>query len=301
MTMLRSTVFLVSWFVLGLTGCAGQSRTMTSMDTTRPQPLTKTQAVEKPVTPAIRRRVPLPAVLEAGGGTAEVAKKDGLQGAWARVFLRANPGPFQYVAYEITARGSAGVMSHLRGMMGRRDAVIRTELVSRDRLRAVFTELQRLNAAGLRPPKRPVHVAKNADDDRRWPDRSSVPVYELSYRYAGVEHTVVVAAPYRSADPRYARFINVVRAAVVGRVGHIGYHGPTGAHGEAGYLHVDSVPTAKVFLDGVELPNKTPVLAFAARAGVHVLVLENKKHRLRRTYKVRIRAGRTTSLEVDLR
>ena len=250
--------------------------------------------------PRSGRRVPLPAVLEAAVTRTAAPVQDGLQGAWARVFLRANPGPFQYVAYEITARGDAGVMSHLRGMMGRRDAVIRTELVSRDRLRAVFAELKNLDAAGLRPPVKPVHVAKDADDERRWPDRSRVPVYELSYRYGGIEQTVVIAAPYRAADPRYARFINVVRAAVIGRVGHIGYHGTTGAQGP-GYLYVDSVPTATVTLDGVELPNKTPVLAFPARPGVHVVVLENKRKQLVRTFKVRIRAGRTTSLEVDLR
>ncbi|MCO4760674.1 MAG: hypothetical protein KC502_04175 [Myxococcales bacterium] len=260
-------------------------------------------AVTKRVkTPASdQNRLTLPAVLQESGGAADKSPNDGLQGAWARVFLRANPGPFQYVAYEITARGRAGVMSHLRGMMGRRDAIIRTELVPRAALREVFAALKALGAADLRPPPKPVHQATNADDDRRWPDRSAKPVYELSYRLGGVDRTVVIQSPYRSKDLRYARFINTVRAAVIARVGTIGYHGPTGEDGAAGYLHVDSVPTATVSVDGVRLPNATPVLAFALRPGTHHVVLENKRLGLVRTFKVRIRSGRTTSLEVDLR
>ncbi len=300
--MTRSTVWartlaLTAWCVL-VSACA--SPAVAPAPVVSPADTARRVATARVAQSRTRRRVPLPAVLEAAVASPAAPAQDGLQGAWARVFLRANPGPFQYVAYEITARGDAGVMSHLRGMMGRRDAVIRTELVSRDRLRAVFAELKRVDAAGLLPPVKPVHLAKNVDDERRWPDRSRVPIYELSYRHGGIEKTVVVAAPYRAADPRYARFINVVRAAVIGRVGHIGYHGTTGAQGP-GYLYVDSVPTATVKLDGVELPNKTPVLAFPARPGVHVVVLENKRKQLVRTFKVRIRAGRTTSLEVDLR
>ncbi len=288
----RRPALLVLLALLIPAGCGAPPPTPTPV--ARPQPL--------PAQPRVlRARLPLPPVLRAQGGADDKPQADGLAGAWARVFVRANPGPFQYVAYEITARGSAGVMSHLRGMMGRRDAVIRTNLVSRARLRAVFQQLNALGAAQLLPPNRPTVVSLDRDDDRKWPDRSKVPIYELSFRLGKTERTVVIADPFRDPDPRYVAFINAVRGAVVRTVGDIGYHGATGAAGQTGYVHIDSVPGATVRLDGVLLPNRTPVLAFPTKPGPHTVVLENKALGLKRTFTVRVRAGRSTSLEVDLR
>lgn len=248
-----------------------------------------------------------------------------LDTAWARVFLRSNPGPFQYVAYEITARGNAGVISHTRGTMGRKDPIMRTELIDRPKLRQIMGRLRALDAASLVDPgplvspansapkparKSPRRRSKKRDakgddgddhDDTRWPDRSAVPVYELSFRLAGKTRTVVVADPYRSADPRYARFINAVRDEVIATVGDVGWHSGTSEDAKAGYLFIDSVPSADVWVDGVKLPEKTPVFAYAAAAGKHTVVLENEAQGLKKTFKVKVRRGATTSLEVDLR
>ena len=243
-----------------------------------------------------------------------------LAGSWARVFLRANPGPYQYVAYEIHARGQTGVISHLRAVMGRPDPVIQTELIAWERLRENMASLAAMGAADLRdpgnvaPPAPPARPAKIAREGRavaqveetegilaRLPARSEVPIYEVAFRLGGRETSFLVADPYVLADRSYATFINAVRRVVIAEVGDIGWHGPTGGAGQTGYLFVDSVPGARVTVDGVQLAEETPVLSYPVAPGEHEVVLENDAHHVRRSWKVKIEAGMTTSLEVELR
>lgn len=232
-----------------------------------------------------------------------------LADAWARVLLRANPGPFQYVAYEITARGPAGVASHVRGMMGRRDVVTRTELLPKDQLRRLLGKLRDLGALTLaHPPMPPVKAPKpkpgakvEPPDPLAGPSQSAVPVYELSFRLGGKENTFLVADPYAMADGRYGEFINAIREVSVRTAGDIGYHAPSGPSGQEGYLFIDSVPSARATVDGVLLDRETPILAYTVSPGPHTIVLENARLGLKREYKVRVQSGVTTSLEVDLR
>lgn len=240
-----------------------------------------------------------------------------LEESWARVLLRANPGPCQYVAYELTVRGPAGVASHVRAFMGRRDAVTRTELLPREALRKVFGSLRDLGALDLPHPPVPVPPApaaprraksksaaplvQAADDALPCPPRSAVPIYEFSFRLGGRENTFLVADPERLSDRRYAAFLELVRRVATQTAGEIGYHGPVGESGAEGYLFVDSVPGARVTIDGVLLGDETPILAYTLSPGSHTVVLENAALGLQRDYKVRIQPGLTTSLEVDLR
>ncbi|MFZ4578546.1 MAG: hypothetical protein ACOYOB_09155 [Myxococcota bacterium] len=248
-----------------------------------------------------------------------------LADSWARVLLRANPGPFQYVAYELTVRGSAGIASHVRGAMGRRDVTARTELLSRETLRKLLGHLRDLGAMDLPAPPLPPAVEKDKAayaklvkdreeakakgkrlepevlEDWVGPSSSPVPLYELSFRLNGKENTILVADPYRLDDRRYAAFIDAVRQLAVATAGDIGYQAPSGPTGQEGYLFIDSVPGAKVSVDGVALDAETPILSYPVSPGSHLVVLENERLGLRREYKVRVQPGMTTSLEVDLR
>ena len=87
-----------------------------------------------------------PAVLPPEVTATQLPTDAELDGAWARVQLRANPGPFQYLAYELTSRGPAGVVSHVRGFMGRSDVVTRTELLTKTDLRRIMGYLRDLGA-----------------------------------------------------------------------------------------------------------------------------------------------------------
>ena len=264
-----------------------------------------------------------PAGLAGGVTTTQLPTDADLDESWARVLLRANPGPFQYCAYEITARGKAGVASHVRGVMGRKDAETRTELLTRPALKAVLGQLRDLGMLEIAhpelpwrqpvvaPPRKPVKTkakaraianAVLAPPDPLWtPDTSAVPVYELSFRLAGKENTFLVADPANQSDHRYADFIRIVRQFTLTTAGEIGYHAPTGDEGRQGYLFVDSVPGSIVTVDGAPLEGETPILAYPVGAGRHTVVLENKLHKLTKEVKVLIQPGVTTSIEIDLR
>ena len=263
-----------------------------------------------------------PVALPAAATTAQLPTDAELDEAWARVLLRANPGPFQYCAYEITARGNAGVASHVRGVMGRPDAETRTELLSRQGLRIVMAQLRDLGTLDLphpqlpwlRPQEVPVKPLKgkakaraaaqaviDAPDEMWSPDTSDVPVYELSFRFGGKENTFLVADPVNQQDPRYAIFIRLVREFAIKSAGEIGFHPPTGDAGRQGYLFVDSVPGSIVTVDGAPLEGETPILAYPVAPGHHTIVLENKLHKLTKEIKVIVQPGVTTSVEIDLR
>lgn len=237
-----------------------------------------------------------------------------LDGAWARVQLRANPGPFQYLAYELTSRGPAGVISHVRGYMGRTDVVTRTELLSKADLRRVMGYLRDLGALQLAPvpppaePKGPVAKSKGkatppiaaGDEASHGPRQSSVPIFELSFRLGEQDRTLLVTDPDMLADRRYARFIEVLRLVALRVAGPIAYEGPAGSAGQAGYLFIDSSPSAEVSLDGVPLGETTPVFAHPTSPGNHTILLENKRLDLRREVKVKVQSGLTTSVELEL-
>lgn len=250
-----------------------------------------------------------------------------LSDCWARVLLRANPGPFQYLAYEVTDRGPAGVVTQVRGFMGRSDVVTRTELLPKAELRRLFAYLRDLGALDLptvlsrqapvaepvaAPPKGKPSRAKSKAAAQKtgileagWdytlgPPRSAEPIYELSFRLGGRENTVLVPSPFGRADRRYARFIETLRALALRTTGEIPYHPPLGNAGVAGYLFIDSVPSATVSVDGTKLTDTTPIFAYAVAPGSHTVVLENARLSLRREVKVKVQAGMTTSVQLEL-
>jgi hypothetical protein len=298
------------WLAILLTGATG---------TARANPPTPGQVTVPTVQAAPAVALPSPAT-----STLALPTDADLEEAWARVYVRANPGPFQYLAYEITARGPAGVASHVRGVMGRRDPVTRTELLSKDKLRLLMGQLRSLGALDLPHPPVPgqtvaqvkppppakgrkakvqvgVQAAATQDDPLQGPPTSAVPIYELSFRLGGRENSLLVADPFTLEDRRYAACIQAVRDLAIATAGEIGYPGPTGRAGEEGRLFIDSVPSAKVYVDGELLPDETPILSYTVASGSHTIVLENPRLGLKREYKVKVQPGLTTSLEVELR
>lgn len=231
-----------------------------------------------------------------------------LEESWARVILRANPGPYQYLAYEVTTRGPAGVLSHVRGFVGRGDVISRTELVRKHDLRRLFGWLRDQGMLSMPAPPEPPPGKKKAKkvepfdpvNPHLGPIYSAVPVFDLSVRLAGKECTVLVADPFSQRERRYALLIRTLRQMAVAATGEIAYQPPSGVMGAQGYLVVDSAPSAEVTIDGVPTGESTPVLAWALAPGSHVVTLENKRLGLKRDVKVKIQAGQTSTLELML-
>ena len=71
--------------------------------------------------------------------------------------------------------------------------------------------------------------------------------------------------------------------------------------GEVGFVDVESIPEAQVFINGRDILRNTPVHTYEMRAGEHSIRLVSKDGTLDRTYRFRIQAGMTTVLRLDLR
>lgn len=266
-----------------------------------------------------------PALLPAEVTSSQLPSDAELADCWARVLLRANPGPFQYLAYEVTDRGAAGVVTQVRGFMGRSDVVTRTELLPKHELRRLLGHLRDLGALELPsvlprqatptaaappPPKGKAGRRARAEqtgilelagwDYTLGPPQSAEPIYELSFRLGGRENTVLVPSPFGRADRRYARFIEVLRALALRTTGEIPYHAPLGNAGVAGYLFIDAVPSGVVTVDGTRLSDTTPIFAYAVAPGSHTVIIDNERLKLRREVKVKVQAGMTTSVQVEL-
>ena len=238
-----------------------------------------------------------------------------LEDSWARVALRANPGPYQYLAYEVTMRGNAGVVSNVRGFMGRSDVISKTDLIRKEDVRRLFGFLRDQGLLSMRLPEAPTPTASagkakgkpvavippfDPNNPHLGPARSTVPVFDLSFRLGGREATVLVADPFSHPDRRFATLINVVRQVTLAVSGDIAYQPPTGTMGTQGYIFIDSVPSAEVTIDGVAIGESTPVISWTIASGSHVITLENKRLGVKAETKVWVHSGRTTSVELVL-
>ncbi len=242
--------------------------------------------------------------------TANLPSDAELQESWARVALRANPGPFHYLAYEVTMRGQAGVVSHVRGFMGRGDVVSKTDLMRKHDVRRLFGWLRDQGVLDMpQPPTATAEPAKKGkappppfdpNNPHLGPANSAVPMFDLSFRLGGRERTVLVADPLCQQDRRYALLIAAVRQVALAVSGDIAYQPPTGVAGTQGYLFIDSVPSAEVSIDDVPIGESTPVLTWTVAPGSHTITLENKRLGLKKETKVKVQPGVTTSVELTL-
>lgn len=95
-------------------------------------------------------------------------------------------------------------------------------------------------------------------------------------------------------------FLDVVRAVVRAHTPPYTFSDPMLLPTEAGRLRVRSRPAARVSLDGVRLEARTPINSLRVPAGAHTLMLETDAGLVRR-YDVKVEAGKTTSIDVELR
>jgi len=68
-----------------------------------------------------------------------------------------------------------------------------------------------------------------------------------------------------------------------------------------GTLALNSIPWAKIYVDGRDLKRTTPALNIKLSPGIHVVRLQNPDHGYSATFKVRIRPGRTVRKSIDFR
>jgi len=115
------------------------------------------------------------------------------------------------------------------------------------------------------------------------------------------QHSWTVDDPGISFDGRHAHCIALVRALVSKRVGEIEFRDVMLLPGESGRLRVFADRPATVALDGVLLGSNTPLLSLRVSAGVHRVELRPLRSDAVYSYSVKVEAGKTTSLSVELK
>lgn len=126
-------------------------------------------------------------------------------------------------------------------------------------------------------------------------------IYTLSIRRGDRHRTLTVHDPEWSPETRHRALFDRIRAASAAHTDPIPFRDALLLPHEAGTLWVRSTPPATVALDGVPLPGGTPMTDLRVTAGPHRLTLTPIGGGEPRDYDITIRAGKTTSLTLDLR
>lgn len=203
------------------------------------------------------------------------------------------PGvPYAQVDMEIRARGATAIVRLSRSFgegFGAQDAV---GLSTPDELQALMDALQK-DGLFVRPVNGQRPPGGHVPDVR----------YVLELRREGRVQRIEVERPELLPDRRYSNAIERVRRFVTQIVE------PEGARpfvdgrvpkDASGFLHLETSPSGRVYLDGVLLADATPIEALRLPLGTHVLRIVARDGRLERTVDVTIERGKTTSLRMTL-
>lgn len=110
-----------------------------------------------------------------------------------------------------------------------------------------------------------------------------------------------VADPERQPDGRHQACLEVLRTLALDQLGPIPERTPFKPGEAIGFLQIDSVPTARVWLDGVDTGRDVPLRRIPLRPGEHKVTFVAPEMGLERSYTVKIMDNITTNLDVDLR
>ncbi len=196
------------------------------------------------------------------------------------------PGiPYQSLSYEIHLnRGTAMVnlQREYQSHFGRQDEVALLTQTEFFKLMELFGEL----CAATLPDA---------------PHRKAWTRYRLEYRWKEKKHSFFVEDPEHQQDPRYRLLIHRLRSEVLARISPMPFRDQMLLRKESGLLLLFSEPQAEVWIDGRRLEGSTPLKNLKLRAGMHQLRLKPLSGGLNYDYEIKISAGRTTSLRLDLR
>lgn len=202
-----------------------------------------------------------------------------------RLELTGSATPYARVTYEVATRRGAivvGVRKAFADGFGHRDEV---GLTTADELDALLAELDAMGAFALPP--------RVVDGPRaRW---------TMTVQRGAKRRVLRMDDPGLTDDLRYRALIDRIIAAVNTEVDPILFRDPMLLPSEAGRLRLSSRPPARVSIDGLPLDGQTPMTDLRLPVGAHQILLTPVSGGEPHPYTVRIEAGKTTSLAVELR
>jgi len=198
------------------------------------------------------------------------------------------PSPYHTIRYEITKRRPATTAVHRKNLPGLDESLHALGLLTPEESDAVFAIVHRVMATPLVDAAAPR-------------PRADALTWQCDVRLDGVDRRFTVTDPLRQADRRYAALFLAVRDVVLERAGPLPFRNVFYPAGERGWINIESVPAARVWIDDLDTELDTPLYAYEIAAGTHTVRLVDKEGGHDRTYTVRIETQGTTTLRVDLR
>lgn len=211
-------------------------------------------------------------------------------GDYVRVILeQPSASPFSVVRYEIVTRGRTTSAIHRRQLPGYGEPLHGLSLLTRKEAGALYDRLRALGALEL------TEAAPAAG--ARAPDVS----WRVQVSLDGKEREWLVHDPIDHKDRRHFRIIEAVRQVVVAHAGAQPYRNVFYDADDMGWVNILSAPVAKIRIDGFDTQLETPLYGYELAEGTHSVRLVTPDGAYDRTYKIKVEAGVTTHLAVDLR
>jgi len=200
-----------------------------------------------------------------------------------------SPSPFSVVRYEVVRRGRATAVVQRRQIEGYGEPLHAMALLTRPEVEALARALAEAHVESLPDAPAPTVRVPGA---LTWRVEVDLPAST---------HTFRVTAPEAQPDRRYAHVIRALRDTVSQHTGPLPFRNVFFPRAERGWLDVQSIPAARLRVDGVDTGLETPIYGYEVPAGRHTLRLVSRTPALDRTYTVTVERGGTTQIAVDLR
>lgn len=123
----------------------------------------------------------------------------------------------------------------------------------------------------------------------------------VEVKWGGREARWTIDNPQPLFDKQHTECIEHIRALVTQRVGQIAFRDAMLLPAESGRLRIFADRPASVAIDGVSLGLETPLLGVRVGAGTHEVSLTPLRGGPVYSYSVKVEAGKTTSLAVELK
>lgn len=208
-----------------------------------------------------------------------------------RVVRTGGMSPFRSIEWSVVSLDGTPLARHRKTMVNYSENIASMRLLTLDEYQDLWTRIE--SAGALTAPQR-------VDGDGRREDGGVR--YEVEMAKEGTVWRWVVDDSSRATQGHVAfQVARLVEDTVETYTEKLPFRNVFFDPGVVGFVDVDSIPEAKVYIDGRDIQKKTPVHTYEMRAGEHSIRLVTEDGAYDRTYTFRIQAGMTTVLRLDLR
>ncbi|MGM0576974.1 MAG: hypothetical protein ACQEXJ_14715 [Myxococcota bacterium] len=195
--------------------------------------------------------------------------------------------PYSVVRYEVGRRGRATMAVHRRQLPGHGEPLHGMGLLTRKEAERIWRLVRDTDALSL------PDAEEGADDHG--------PAWRVEVSLDGRTHAFTVRDAVNREDRRYHRLVSGVRRAVHDVAGELPFRNVFFPSDRMGWINIVSIPAARVWVDGFETRQETPLYGYEIESGKHRVRLVGEDGEHERTYEVRVEPSGTTHLHVDLR